>query len=384
MAAADDDRVPLARGELGQRRGEADLAELGGDLVHGFVSWFSTGAHERVDGDGAAGVDEHRVELEQLEALVEQQRARARGERGGGRHVDRRAGARARQQRRGAQRAQRALDARRVGGQRDDGDVAEGLGPHAAQADGEHGHDGVAARADQQLDPRRRHRLDEHARVGVDVVARGWVGGIPIAHEVAVGPAHVALVLEAQRHRAGLGLVAHPGGDELERDRAARAGRRCRRRRPRRARCARAGRGCRRRPAAPWRSPRRARARRCRPPHRRRGDGAQARRRRRRGRRSAAAQARAVRRPATAATSAPASSQAASSSSSSGSVEATSVGTALAAAPARMPSRTASQLARTAPSRPVRAGRRRRARGRCPGRRRRRRSCRAASRPRPT
>ena len=69
----------------------------------------------------------------------------------------------------GAARSERsaALDARGVGGQRDDGDVVEGLGPDAAQADGEDGYDGVAARADQQLDARRRHRLDEHARVGV-------------------------------------------------------------------------------------------------------------------------------------------------------------------------------------------------------------------------
>ena len=175
MAAADDDRVPLARGELGQRCGQADLAQLGGDLVHAAISSFRVGvrgrrSYQRVDGDGAAGVDQHGVELEQLEALVEQQRARACGERGGGRHVDRRAGAGARQQRRGAQRAQGALHARRVGGQRDHGDVAERLGPHAAQPDGEHGDDGVAARADQQLDPGRRHRLDEHARVGVGMV----------------------------------------------------------------------------------------------------------------------------------------------------------------------------------------------------------------------
>ena len=379
VAAADDDGVPLARGELGQRLGEPDLAEPGCDLVHAAVLRSGSWAiGERVDGDGAAGVDEHGVELEQLEALVEQQRARARGERGGGRDVDRGAGARARQQRRGAQRAQRALDARGVGGQRDDGDVAEGLGPDAAQPDGEYGHDGVAARADQQLDrraapsPRR-----APARRRRDVA-------VAVAHEVAIGPAHVALVLEPQRHRAGLGLVAQPGGDELERDRAPE---------PREdlgrvvlvaRRCAPAGRGCPRRPAAPWRSPRRATARALVAPAARRPRRSRAgARRRRAARRSAAAQASAVRRPATAATSAPASSHAASSSSSSGRVEATSVGTGLAAAPARIPSRTASQLSRTAPSSPCGLVVEARARGRCPGPRRRRRSCRAASRPRP-
>jgi hypothetical protein len=35
VAAADDDRIPVAGGERGDGLGEADLAELGGDLVHG-------------------------------------------------------------------------------------------------------------------------------------------------------------------------------------------------------------------------------------------------------------------------------------------------------------------------------------------------------------
>jgi hypothetical protein len=43
------------------------------------------------------------------------------------------------------------------------------------------------------------------------------------ADEVAIGPADVALVVEAKRHRAGLGLVAQPFGHELERDRPAEA-----------------------------------------------------------------------------------------------------------------------------------------------------------------
>ena len=34
VAAADDDRVPVALGELGHRLGQPDLPQLGGDLVH--------------------------------------------------------------------------------------------------------------------------------------------------------------------------------------------------------------------------------------------------------------------------------------------------------------------------------------------------------------
>ena len=182
VAAADDDRVPVARGELGQRRGEADLAELGCDLVHAAIRPRGAGAgacggcvgagpDERVDGDGAARVDDHGVELEQLEALrraAARPRAR-RARRRPRRRPARRCGCRPA----AARRAASAAPARRAPASAGSGMTATSpkrLGPDAAEADDEHGDDRVAARADQQLDARRRHRLDEHARAGVTVV----------------------------------------------------------------------------------------------------------------------------------------------------------------------------------------------------------------------
>ena len=76
---------------------------------------------------------EHGVELEQLEAPLEQQLAGGRGEPRRGSHVERRAAAPATQERGRAQAEERALDALGGGGQWDHRGVVEQLGPHAAR-----------------------------------------------------------------------------------------------------------------------------------------------------------------------------------------------------------------------------------------------------------
>ena len=64
VAAPDDDRVPVAGGELRDGRGQPDLAQLLRDGVH-----LVTLLRDGVDDDGALFVDEDGVALDQLEAL---------------------------------------------------------------------------------------------------------------------------------------------------------------------------------------------------------------------------------------------------------------------------------------------------------------------------
>ena len=77
VAAADDDRVPVAGGELLHGRGQADLAQLLRDGVH-LADLLGDG----VDDDGALFVDEDGVALDQLEAGELRERGREAG--GGG------------------------------------------------------------------------------------------------------------------------------------------------------------------------------------------------------------------------------------------------------------------------------------------------------------
>ena len=67
----------------------------------------------------------------------------------------------------------RALDARGVGGERDDRDVVEHLGVDAAEPDHERGHDRVPAHGDDQLRAGRGHPLDEHCPARAEVAERG-------------------------------------------------------------------------------------------------------------------------------------------------------------------------------------------------------------------
>ena len=201
VAAADDDRVPVAGGELLHGRGQADLAQLLGDGVHCAVSLATastTTAPSFVDEDGVA--------LDQLEAGDLRERGRQAG--GGGE-----VGAREQRRRRGGCGA-RALDALGRRGERDDGDVVERLGVDAAEADHERGHDGVAAHGDDQLGAGRRHPLDQH------------LGAAVAADERAVGGAERRLGGDVERQRPGGGLVLQRGARELDRDRAAELGER--------------------------------------------------------------------------------------------------------------------------------------------------------------
>ena len=71
VAAADHDGVPVARGELVTGAGRPTSPSCSAISFMGFSPrWLRRGgaAGSGVDGDGAAGVDEHGVELDELEA----------------------------------------------------------------------------------------------------------------------------------------------------------------------------------------------------------------------------------------------------------------------------------------------------------------------------
>jgi len=114
--------------------------------------------------DGPAGVRYHRVQLDQPQLAVQHQLADSGGQRGDRAQVNRRPATAAGEHARAAQAPQRRLDPVRIGGERHDRHVVVGLGPDAAQADHERGHDPVGAGAHEQLDARRAHQLGQHGR----------------------------------------------------------------------------------------------------------------------------------------------------------------------------------------------------------------------------
>ncbi len=168
--------------------GQADLAELLCDRVHGEISlatastttapslWTRTGLHStssrpgrwveagrEAGGGGKVGLGEQGGALELHERL---------------------------------------LHARGRGGQRDDDHVVEHLGERAAEADDERGHDGVAADGDDQLDAGSGHPFHEHG------AGRA---------ERAPGGADVGLRGEVEGERPGRGLVPDLGAAQLDR-----------------------------------------------------------------------------------------------------------------------------------------------------------------------
>ena len=82
----------------------------------------------------------------------------------------------------------RALDARGIGGERDDRDVVEHLGVAAAEPDHERGHDRVPPHRDDQLGAGRGHPLHEHRPARAEVAERGADGGLRGAGRSATAP----------------------------------------------------------------------------------------------------------------------------------------------------------------------------------------------------
>ena len=159
VAAADDDGVPLARGELGQRLRAARPRPAGlrsrscghssfrsGSRAPVLTSASTATAPRALTSTGLSSSSSRPWSSSSAPARAASAAAAATST-GAPVRVPASSGA-ARSER--SARSTRAASA----GSGIDGDVAEGLGPDAAQADGEHGHDGVAARADQQLDAR--------------------------------------------------------------------------------------------------------------------------------------------------------------------------------------------------------------------------------------
>ena len=116
--------------------------------------------------------------------------------------------------RRAAPRSERsaALDPLGLGGEGDDGDVAERLGPDPAEADDERGDDAVGAGGDDQLDAGRGHALDQELGARGSPAARGGA---------ATRRSSSAVARQVRARARRLALVAQMRAGELQGDRPA-------------------------------------------------------------------------------------------------------------------------------------------------------------------